>query len=173
MLVACRLAGLSALEAYYGGVSACAQFGSTRRSSGTAGKGIGGSGTRAGALQNGFRSVLAAHPPADRNLAPSAVLEPLSLGLLKREATSTSDALPHAVTRQGREAEPLSFSPRSDAQFGPSPIPSLGDGVMLGTAWIDRPVDTRGCTPASTSLPCSMEVQPCPCHLRPVIRLRH
>ena len=57
--------------------------------------------------------------------------------------------------------------------LGPSSIPSLGDGVMLGTAWIDRPVDTRGCTPASTSLPCSMEVQPCPCHLRPVIRLRH
>ena len=36
---------------------------------------------------------------------------------------------------------------------------------MLDTAWIDRPVDTRGCTPASTSLPCSMEVQPCPSHL--------
>src|SRR6202042_2520441 len=33
---------------------------------------------------------------------------------------------------------------------------------MLGTAWIDWPVDTRGRTPASTSLPCSMEVQPCP-----------
>ena len=30
-------------------------------------------------------------------------------------------------------------------------IPSLGDGVMLGTAWIDRPVDTQGCAPASTS----------------------
>jgi hypothetical protein len=30
---------------------------------------------------------------------------------------------------------------------GQSSIPSLGDGVMLGTAWIDRPVDTRGCTP--------------------------
>jgi hypothetical protein len=57
--------------------------------------------------------------------------------------------------------------------LGPSSIPSLCDGVMLGRAWIDRPVDTRGCTPASTSLPCSMEVQPCPCHLRPVIRLRH
>src|ERR1700729_2782672 len=46
--------------------------------------------------------------------------------------------------------------------LGPSSIPSLGDGVMLGTAWIDWPVDTRGRTPASTSLPCSMEVQPCP-----------
>ena len=33
------------------------------------------------------------------------------------------------------------------ARLGPSSIPSLGDGDMLGTAWIDRPVDTRGCTP--------------------------
>ena len=39
----------------------------------------------------------------------------------------------------------------SARSLGPSSIPSLGDGVMLGTAWIDRPVDTRGCTPASTS----------------------
>ena len=31
--------------------------------------------------------------------------------------------------------------------LGPSSIPSLGDGVMLGTAWIDRPVDTQGCAP--------------------------
>ena len=29
----------------------------------------------------------------------------------------------------------------------PSSIPSLGDGVMLGTAWIDRPVATRGRAP--------------------------
>jgi hypothetical protein len=35
----------------------------------------------------------------------------------------------------------------SARNLGPSSIPSLGDGVMLGTAWIDRPVDTRGCTP--------------------------
>ena len=35
---------------------------------------------------------------------------------------------------------------------------------MLGTAWIDSRVDTRGCTPASTSLPCSMDVQPCSSH---------
>ena len=27
--------------------------------------------------------------------------------------------------------------------LGLSSIPSLGDGVMLGTAWIDRPVDTQ------------------------------
>jgi hypothetical protein len=27
------------------------------------------------------------------------------------------------------------------------PIPSLSDGVMLGAAWIDRPVDTQGCAP--------------------------
>jgi hypothetical protein len=50
---------------------------------------------------------------------------------------------------------------------------SFEDRAILNTAWIDRPVDTRGCTPASTSLSCSMEVQPCPCHLSPVIWLRH
>jgi hypothetical protein len=39
---------------------------------------------------------------------------------------------------------------------------------------VDRQASRHaGRTPASTSLPCSMEVQPCPCHLRPVIRLRH
>jgi hypothetical protein len=32
----------------------------------------------------------------------------------------------------------------SARSLGPSSIPSLGDGVMLGTAWIDRPVDTQG-----------------------------
>jgi hypothetical protein len=37
------------------------------------------------------------------------------------------------------------------AVVGPSSIPSLSDDVMLGTAWIDWPVDTRGWTPASTS----------------------
>ena len=34
MLVACRLAGLSALEAYYAGLKARTQFGPTQRSSG-------------------------------------------------------------------------------------------------------------------------------------------
>ncbi len=39
---------------------------------------------------------------------------------------------------------------------------------------VDRPASRHaGLHSASTSLPCSMEVQPCPCHLRPVIRLRH
>ena len=31
----------------------------------------------------------------------------------------------------------------SARNLGPSSIPSLGDGVMLGRAWIDRPVDTQ------------------------------
>ena len=35
----------------------------------------------------------------------------------------------------------------SARSLGLSSIPSLGDGVMLGTAWIDRPVDTQGCAP--------------------------
>jgi hypothetical protein len=34
---------------------------------------------------------------------------------------------------------------RVRGHLSPSSIPSLGDGVMLGTAWIDRPVDTQGC----------------------------
>jgi hypothetical protein len=33
------------------------------------------------------------------------------------------------------------------ARLGPSSIPSLSDGVMLGAAWIDRPVDTQGRAP--------------------------
>jgi hypothetical protein len=39
----------------------------------------------------------------------------------------------------------------SASSLGLSSIPSLSDGVMLGTAWIDRPVETQGCAPASTS----------------------
>jgi hypothetical protein len=35
----------------------------------------------------------------------------------------------------------------SARSLGPSSIPSLSDGVMLGTSWIDRPVDTQGCAP--------------------------
>ena len=47
------------------------------------------------------------------------------------------------------QRNPLSASLRtvckgSARSLGPSSIPSLGDGGMLGTAWIDRPVDTRG-----------------------------
>ena len=46
--------------------------------------------------------------------------------------------------------------------LGPSSIPSLGDGVMLGTAWIGRPVDTQGLHSLLPRHPqCSMEVQPC------------
>jgi hypothetical protein len=45
------------------------------------------------------------------------------------------------------------IGPSSDPSLGQSSIPSLSDGVMLGTAWIDRPVDTRGALPASTSSP--------------------
>ncbi len=45
---------------------------------------------------------------------------------------------------------------------GPYSIPSLGGGVMLGAAWIDRPVDTQG---LRSLLPRpsqrSMEARPC------------
>ena len=41
-------------------------------------------------------------------------------------------------------------------------IPSLGDGVMLGTAWIDRPVDTQGLRSLLPRLSKrSMEARPC------------
>ena len=56
----------------------------------------------------------------------------------------------HCLHRQGKAAflrRPLvglgAIGTLSDASLGPSSIPSLGDGVMLGTAWIDRPVDTQ------------------------------
>ena len=45
---------------------------------------------------------------------------------------------------------------------GGSSIPSLGDGVMLGTAWIDRPVDTQGLRSLLPRPPQrSMEARPC------------
>ena len=48
------------------------------------------------------------------------------------------------------------------APVGPSSIPSLGDGVMLGTAWIDRPVDTQGLRSLLPRPPQrSMEARPC------------
>jgi hypothetical protein len=52
------------------------------------------------------------------------------------------------VTEPSRAmADPTARAVARRGRLGPSSIPSLGDGVMLGTAWIDRPVDTRGCTP--------------------------
>ena len=41
----------------------------------------------------------------------------------------------------------LSAGALSRRTLGPSSIPSLGDSVMLGAAWIDRPVDTQGRAP--------------------------
>ena len=54
-------------------------------------------------------------------------------------------------SRSGAAGVSVDLSPRLERvqtrSLGPSSIPSLGDGVMLGTAWIDRPVDTQGCAP--------------------------
>jgi hypothetical protein len=51
----------------------------------------------------------------------------------------------------GRDAQATpcvrSWRETHSRSLGRSSIPSLGDGVMLGTAWIDRPVDTQGCAP--------------------------
>ena len=116
-------------------------------------------GTRAGALQNGFRSV------------PAVTRQPMKLGLLGRfgapqprpsEAGGVLRVRRLAPRRRpGREAKLLSLSPRSDAQSRPSSIPSLGDGVMLGTAWIDGQSTRRAALPASTSSQRSMEARPC------------
>ena len=54
------------------------------------------------------------------------------------------------VGNVGYEGEPNERGERLiwlEAAMAGSPIPSFGDGVMLGTAWIDRPVDTRAALP--------------------------
>ena len=53
----------------------------------------------------------------------------------------------HTLARQRRLRERDKHQRRALCRDGGSSIPSVGDGVMLGTAWIDRPVHTRGCTP--------------------------
>jgi hypothetical protein len=51
----------------------------------------------------------------------------------------------------------------------------LGECVIFNTAWIDRPVDTRGLHSLLPRLPkCSMVMQPCPSHRDPATwRTRH
>ena len=63
-------------------------------------------------------------------------LRPFEIGLVKvREAPESGLWLkPQRANRRSRRW-PVCRCPS---------IPSLGDGVMLGTAWIDRPVDTQG-----------------------------
>jgi hypothetical protein len=46
-----------------------------------------------------------------------------------------------------RKARWATVRARSDRQSPLIFYSSLGDRVMLGTAWIDRPVDTQGCAP--------------------------
>ena len=155
MLVACRLAGLSALES-----SLC------RRQRGRAIRRMRAQSCRGATLGPLWFPILAGSPlKAPDGLKPA-------IALLEGGARLRGRLKGFAGPFSGRP-RPARLERVLTRSLGPSSIPSLGDGVMLGTAWIDRPVDTRGCTPASTSLPCSMEVQPCPCHLRPVIRLRH
>src|SRR5271165_6033050 len=55
-----------------------------------------------------------------------------------------SEVLRLAASSMGSGAR---LEPVLTRSLGPSSIPSVGDGVMLGTAWIDRPVDTQGCAP--------------------------
>jgi hypothetical protein len=66
-------------------------------------------------------------------------------GTGRHELTQTGETpdLRHA-TSLGRDAQATpcvrSWREARWRSLGPSSIPSLGDGVMLGTAWIDRPV---------------------------------
>jgi class 3 adenylate cyclase len=59
-------------------------------------------------------------------------------------------------------SSPIRQPNRSARSLGLSSIPCLSDGVMLGTAWIDRPVDTRGLRSLLPRPPQrSMEARPC------------
>ena len=145
MLVACRLAGLSALEGHYAGLNARAIRADAALLRALRAKGSG----APEPAQEPSRAAFEASrlSPASRS----------KLGLLGRfgapqprpsEAGGGLRVRRLAPRRRpGREAKLLSLSPRSDAQSRPSSIPSLGDGVMLGAAWIDRPVDTQGRAP--------------------------
>jgi hypothetical protein len=72
-----------------------------------------------------------------------------------RAMSSSASGIPSTVTAAtsiSADASPWSSGRPRPARLervlmrslGPSPIPSHSDGVMLGTAWIDRPVDTQG-----------------------------
>jgi hypothetical protein len=87
------------------------------------------------------------------------------------ELVSNAMRLVICQVRQAKPAAGVTLTPRlaSDlggkarwGSLGPSSIPSLGDGVMLGTAWIDRPVDTQGRAPCfHVLLSARMEARPC------------
>ena len=82
-------------------------------------------------------------------------------------------ALSRAGARRSRETREVSLTPRSDMHCRPI-FYSLPQRRCYARHGVDRPAGRHaGLHSASTSLPCSMEVQPCPCHLRQVIRLRH
>ena len=112
MLVACRLAGLSALEDYFAGPERARNAGpcvyQRRRRPSWA-----------------FGSC-----PAAPDFAV--------YGRFRASLLGFGYPCP-ARPRLGR----LRQTPVLTGSLGPSSIPSLGDGVMLGTAWIDRPVDTQ------------------------------
>ena len=66
------------------------------------------------------------------------------------------------ITALGQRHWPAPLECVLTRSLGPSSIPSLGDGVMLGTAWIDRPVDTQGPRSLLPRPPQrSMEARPC------------
>jgi hypothetical protein len=88
---------------------------------------------------------LAGHRDHDGNAVGALIRSAISVEAFDPIASTLplgSLAFDNKIDKQGRR---LIWLDR--AVVGPSSIPSLGDGVMLGTAWIDRPVDTQGCAP--------------------------
>jgi hypothetical protein len=75
---------------------------------------------------------------------------PSGMGRHGLAQTGETPDLRHA-TSLGRDAQAApcvrSWQEARWRSLGPSSIPSPGDGVMLGTAWIDRPVDTQDLHP--------------------------
>jgi hypothetical protein len=158
VLVAYRLAGLSALGAHYAGLNALAQFGPCRAAISLKGPGWAPTDGRPrrglpgpGAAR--LRRLSAKRTCHLSNFAPDTLgWLAWAMGQPGNGADfSLSSSLPVCCTEN---AVFLGHLPVRQAQrvcTQSRPIFSLSDGVMLGTAWIDRPVETQGCAPASTS----------------------
>ena len=160
MLVACRLAGLSALEGHYAGLNALPQL-SPCGEGGDVGLANLAAGRRCVDRKGRnfpFWALGGLCLPAD----PKTAVLPIHRVMFRAgfRGSDCSDAPRWAawVTRP----KPTSGATPGGPLVGPRPtrlervltrslgqssIPSLGDGVMLGKAWIDRPVDTQGCAP--------------------------
>ena len=65
-----------------------------------------------------------------------------------RRSFSRPTSRPVNASRSRRHSKPyLPSLEKTLKSASPNRVALLGDGVMLGTAWIDRPVDTQGRAP--------------------------